>query len=129
MVACLLEGLEPGRRAGPVVVRLAAAERAATLTALRLPQNNGAISCTLSHARYEPAVFAGRLSDRAAFEAFTCNLLGPPDGAARELELSLVELGGLSAARNDCAPDARDETPPRAPGLQSWAAAAPAPGQ
>jgi len=55
MLATFLEGLEPGARAGPVLVRLAAPERAATLTAFRLPENDGAISCALTKARREPA--------------------------------------------------------------------------
>ncbi len=56
MLAMFFAGLEPGARAGPVLVRLAAAERAATLTAFRLPQNDGAVSCALSRARYESAL-------------------------------------------------------------------------
>jgi EAL domain-containing protein (putative c-di-GMP-specific phosphodiesterase class I) len=109
MLAMLIEGLEPGRRAGPVMVRLAAPERAATLTALRLPQNNGSVSCALAKARYEPSLFGGRLADRAAFEALTCDLLGVANGAGRELELSLVELEGLTAARSEGSHEDREE--------------------
>ena len=127
MLAMLIEGLEPGRRAGPVMVRLAAPGRAATLTALRLPQNDGAVSCALAQARYEPALFAGRLADRAAFEALTCDLLGVANGAGRDLELSLVELDGLSAARSDSSFEAREELEAQVSALlraQAWGGAA-----
>jgi EAL domain-containing protein (putative c-di-GMP-specific phosphodiesterase class I) len=127
MLAMLLEGLEPGRRAGPVLVRLSAPERAATLTALRLPQNQGAVSCALAQARYEPALFEGRLADRAAFETLTRDLLGVANGAGKELELSLVELVGLSAARSDSSPDAREEMEAQLTAMlraQAWGGAA-----
>jgi EAL domain-containing protein (putative c-di-GMP-specific phosphodiesterase class I) len=127
MLKMLLEGLEPGRRAGPVLVRLAAPERAATLTALRLPQNMGAVSCALAQARYEPALFEGRLADRAAFEVLTRDLLGVANGAGKELELSLVELEGLSAARGESSPEAREELEAQLTAMlraQSWGGAA-----
>jgi EAL domain-containing protein (putative c-di-GMP-specific phosphodiesterase class I) len=127
MLAMLIEGLEPGRRAGPVLVRLAAPKRAATLTALRLPQNDGSVSCALAQARYEPSLFGGKLADRAAFEALTCDLLGVANGAGKELELSLVELGGLSAARNESTHEGREEMEAQVVALlraQSWGGAA-----
>lgn len=127
MLAMLIEGLEPGRRAGPVMVRLSAPQRAATLTALRLPQNDGAVSCALAQARYEPALFAGRLADRAAFEALTCDLLGVANGAGRELELALIELDGLTAARSDISHEAREELEAQVAAVlraQAWGGAA-----
>ncbi|MBS0331556.1 MAG: EAL domain-containing protein [Proteobacteria bacterium] len=127
MLAMLLDGLEPGRRAGPVMVRLAAPERAVTLTALALPQNRGSISCALAQARYEPALFEGRLADRAAFETLTRDLLGVANGAGKELELSFVELAGLSAARQDSTPAAREELEAQLTALlraQAWGGAA-----
>lgn len=99
MLAMFLAGLEPGARAGPVLVRLAAPERAATLTAFRLPQNGGAISCALSHARFDSALDAGRLRDRAAFETLTCELLESARQRGKDLELSLVEFDGLAVAK------------------------------
>ncbi len=109
MLVMLLDGLEPGRRAGPVLVRLAAPDRAATLSALRLPQNGGAISCSLAKARHEPASNAGGLVDRATFETQARALLGVPNGVGDELELSLVELAGLTAARKQGDPEVRAE--------------------
>jgi PAS domain S-box-containing protein len=59
MLEALFDSLEEGRRAGPVVVRLAArrdgVERAASLCVFRLPDNNDAISCSLSRAALPPA--------------------------------------------------------------------------
>ena len=59
MVAALFEGLESGRRGGPIVVRLKTPEgqspRAASLAAFRLPENQGAVSCALSRASAEAA--------------------------------------------------------------------------
>ena len=109
MLAMFFEGLEPGTRAGPVLVRLAAPERAATLTAFRLPQNDGAISCALSRARYDSARDVGRLRDRAAFEALACELLESAKQSGKELELSLVELEGLAEAKGKASKAARHE--------------------
>ena len=127
MLDMLIAGLEPGRRAGPVLVRLATPEKAVTLTALRLPQNKGAVSCALAQARYEPALFEGRLADRAAFETLTRDLLGVANGAGKELELSFVELTGLSAVRNESAPAERAELEAGLTALlraQAWGCAA-----
>ena len=53
-VRALFLGLDDGTRAGPIVVALAtekgAPERFASVTAIRLPINQGAISCTFSRA-------------------------------------------------------------------------------
>ncbi|TAJ74666.1 MAG: EAL domain-containing protein [Phenylobacterium sp.] len=101
MVEALFGGLDGGTRAGPVVLRVAGkADAYATLTAIRLPQNDGAISCALSRA-------SGRgpagLQSREGFETRATELLA---GASQELELAFVELSGLSAS----AAAARDPT-------------------
>ncbi len=102
MLQALFEGLEPGTRAGPIVVRLraeAGAPRPASLTAIRLPQNAGAISCTLSRTNEAPV---DGLRDRNDFETLAATLLAErPQG----LELALIELAGLAAAM-DQAPEA-----------------------
>jgi len=126
MLAMLIDGLEAGRRTNPVVVRLAAPQKAVSLTALKLPQNDGAISCALAKARYEPNLFAGRLADRAAFEALASDLIGITTGAVRELELAFVELGGLSAARSDSSHEEREALDKGVAALlraQSWGGA------
>ena len=94
MVEALFAGLDDIARAGPVVVSVAvpqgAPERYATLTAIRLPQNQGAISCTLSKAK---ARGAAGLQSRETFEARAAELLA---GSSQELELAFVEFAGLS---------------------------------
>lgn len=109
MLASFFMGLEPGTRAGPLLVRLAAPERAVSLNAFRLPLKDGAISCALSRARYDSAQDAGRLRDRAAFEALTCELLEAAKQNGKELELALVELEGLAAAKGKASVEARQE--------------------
>jgi EAL domain-containing protein (putative c-di-GMP-specific phosphodiesterase class I) len=99
MVEALFDGLEGVARAGPVVLGVAAAKTApprfASLTAIRLPQNGGAISCVLSRAA--PRGAAG-LQSRETFEARAADLLA---GASQELELAFVELAGLSRPDRD----------------------------
>jgi EAL domain-containing protein (putative c-di-GMP-specific phosphodiesterase class I) len=91
MVDALFAGLGDGSRVGPVVVGVEGGQnRFATLTAIRLPQNQGAISCALSRAS---ARRAAGLQDREAFEARASELLAC---ASQELELAFVQLEGLS---------------------------------
>jgi len=96
MVAALFSGLVAGTRAGPVVVCVAGDDgrppRYASLTAIRLPQNKGAVSCALSRATGRGAT--GLLS-RDAFEARATELLA---GSSEALELAFVEFTGLSQA-------------------------------
>lgn len=93
MIEALFAGLCDGARAGPVVVRVEGpADTFAALSAIRLPQNQGAISCAIGRAR-GPRV-AG-LHDRETFESRAAELLA---GASQDLELTFVELGGLSAS-------------------------------
>lgn len=95
LAQALFDGLEPGARAGPVVVRLRAGSaepRPASLTAIRLPQNGGAVSCTLSRTSETPV---DGLRDRKDFEALAATLLAE---RPQELELALIELAGLAAA-------------------------------
>lgn len=99
MVEAMFAGMGESARAGPVVVGIATPPRQpsryASLTAIRLPQNQGAISCALARATGRgPAV----LHSRESFEARAAELLA---GATQELELAFVELGGLSKADTD----------------------------
>lgn len=93
MVGALFAGLDDGTRAGPVVAKVAGkAEGHASLTAVRLAQNQGAISCALSRANGRGA---SGLQSREAFEARASELLA---GASQELELAFIELAGLSGS-------------------------------
>lgn len=107
MVQALLDGLVDGRRAGPIVVTLAtpqgAPERAASLSAFCLPGNEGAISCTFTRAA--PKASHG-LHDKAAFEAVTSALFETAKATGIELELALIEMGGLEGLRKKVGPEA-----------------------
>jgi EAL domain-containing protein (putative c-di-GMP-specific phosphodiesterase class I) len=92
MVEALFRGLEDGARAGPVVCRLAGGERYASLAAIRLGQNAGAISCALARAA---ARGSAGVQSHEDFEARAAELLA---GATQELELAFVELAGLSGS-------------------------------
>jgi EAL domain-containing protein (putative c-di-GMP-specific phosphodiesterase class I) len=121
MIEALFDGLEPGRRSGPVLVRLAARQggvpRAATFSAFRLAENGGAISCALSRAFIESAPDAGRLHDRQAFESMAATLLETARSTGAELELALVELAGLTAARNKASAEDRGKLEARLSGV------------
>ena len=76
MIEALLDGLKDGGRGGPLVVSLAAGadrgERAASMSAFKMPGNGGAISCALSRAA--PKTTHG-LHGKAGFEAATGALI------------------------------------------------------
>jgi len=96
MLEALFNGLGDTTRAGPVVVSVAVADgapaRYATITAIRLPQNDGAISCSLARAK---ARGAAGVQSRESFEARAAELLA---GSSQDLELAFVELTGLSTS-------------------------------
>ena len=102
MVEAMFDGLDGAARAGPVTVAVVvpkeAPPRFATLTAIRLPQNQGAISCTLAKAK---ARGVAGVQSRDTFEARAAELLA---GSSQELELAFVQLAGFSeseAAQKD----------------------------
>lgn len=122
MVEALLDGLEDGARAGPVIISLAEAgdgiERAASLCAFRLPDNDGAVSCTLSRAsKSARATGPGGLHDKVAFEAVTATLFETAKSTGLELELALVELGGFASAQKTMSPNAAHDAVQRLAGL------------
>jgi EAL domain-containing protein (putative c-di-GMP-specific phosphodiesterase class I) len=107
MVQALFDGMTDGRRAGPIVVTLAtpdgAPERAAALSAFCLPANDGAISCAFTRAA--PKSSHG-LHDKNAFEAVTSALFETAKATGIELELALIEMGGLDGLRKKIGPEA-----------------------
>jgi EAL domain-containing protein (putative c-di-GMP-specific phosphodiesterase class I) len=121
MLGALFDGLAAGMRGGPVVVSLTAAadgvERAVALSACRLPQNKGAVSCALSRAARPPLGGSGGLHDKAAFETVTAILYETARSTGVELELALVEMSGLTAARRAMSPDAAKDADRRMAGL------------
>jgi EAL domain-containing protein (putative c-di-GMP-specific phosphodiesterase class I) len=98
----LVDGVEDGERRGPVVVRLATdaagAARFACLSAFRLPDNAQRVSCalTLTDAPTRTTRTDGGLQDRAAFEAAARSAIETAQASGVELELGLIELGGLA---------------------------------
>lgn len=106
MVQALFDGLADGRRGGPIVVTLATpgeTEKAAALSAFRLPGNDGAISCAFTRAA--PKSGHG-LHDKTAFESVTAALFETAKTTGIELELALVEMGGLEGLRKKVGPEA-----------------------
>lgn len=96
MIDALFAGLGDGGRVGPVVVGVEGlAGRCASLTAIRLPQNQGVISCALARASARRGTGP---QDREAFEARAAELLA---GASQELELAFVQLDGLAKSKAD----------------------------
>ena len=95
MLKALFRGLTHGGRVGPVAIKVATAQGKpdafVNLTAIRLPQNAGAVSCVLAKADVRGP--AG-MQSQESFEARAGELLAQ---APEELELAFVELAGLSA--------------------------------
>lgn len=98
MVEALLGGLKDGRRGGPVVVGLTGAgdDRAASMSAFKMPANGGAVSCAFSRAA---AKSTHDLHDKAAFETATGALIEAARATGQELEMAFLEFGGLAALR------------------------------
>ena len=100
LIEALLAGLEDGARQGPLLARLASADKskrqAFTISACRLPQNRGVISCGLARGQAPAAPADGGLLDRVAFEAVTKGLIESARGGGPQLELAFVEMAGLA---------------------------------
>jgi len=103
LVWALINGAEGGQRQGPAVARLAAlaskSPRAFAISICKLPQNEGAVSCALSRAT-APKLGRGEngLHERGDFEGMTRTLMETARASGEELELSFVEMDGLSKA-------------------------------
>ncbi|MDE2487446.1 MAG: EAL domain-containing protein [Alphaproteobacteria bacterium] len=121
MVEALLEGLDPGCRGGPLLVRLAddgqGAAHAAAFSAFRLPENEGAISCALARASAEGLESSGGLLDRTSFEALASALMETAKSTGEELELAMVQLAGFSAAREQASGSDRTRLDERLSGV------------
>ncbi|MBS0408857.1 MAG: sensor domain-containing phosphodiesterase [Proteobacteria bacterium] len=109
LVEALFAGLEDGARQGPVLARLAdndgASARAFALSACRLPQNGGVVSCAMTRAAPAAGAATDGLLDRAAFETVTRSLVEAARSAGQELELAFLEMDGFSKASRGLAPD------------------------
>lgn len=121
MVEALFDGLETGLRGGPLVVRLSrtagGAARAVSMCVFRLPENAGAISCSLSMASAAGIEGSGELTDRKTFEETTAALLQTAKATGADLELALVEMTGLELAREEAPPHQREALERRVAGV------------
>ena len=103
LVWALFNGAEGGQRQGPAVARLAVdgvkEQRAFAISICKLPQNDGAISCALTRAA-APKLGTGEggLHERGDFEGMTRTLFETARATGEELELSFVEMDGLTKA-------------------------------
>jgi len=100
LVESLFLGIEGLARQGPVVARLAGAgpdrPTAIGISACRLPQNGGVISCAMTRAGPPPMGGGdGGLHDRAEFETIAKTLFENAQTTGQELELAFVEMEGL----------------------------------
>ena len=120
-VRMVLRGLDPGMRTGPVVVRLTQQKddvaRAVNLSAFRLPENDGAISCALTRAAAPKAAGPNGLHDRRSFEEAAESLLKHARTSGLDIELAMVEVPGFAEA-------ARKAGEPEGSALQARLAAA-----
>ncbi|RAK56527.1 EAL domain-containing protein [Phenylobacterium deserti] len=120
MLEALFDGLETGQRGGPILARLRADDgtpRAAVLSAFRVPENGDALSCAFSFAAPERAPPPGEMHDRQAFEDLTTALLQTAKATGADLELALVELAGLAAAREAAEGESRRKLEARLAGV------------
>lgn len=119
MVEALFAGLEASLRSGPIMVRLAArtgrSDKTMGLCAFRLPENNGAISVSLTRAAAPAELAPGALADRSSFEGLAAMLMENARPGA--LELALLDMRGLSAARAASHPAERTEMEHRLAGV------------
>lgn len=108
MLEALFGGLEDGARRPPLVVRVAGQPgRAVSFTARRLPENEGRISCAILSAPPPQAAGAtdGMLG-RDGFEAMTKSLMDAAKVTGQQLELAMIEMAGLTDARDGLDPEA-----------------------
>lgn len=101
LVKMVFKGLRDGMRAGPITVRLSAQggeDRAASLSAFRLPNNNGAVSCVMTRATAARAAGPNGLHDRASFETAAVAILEHARTRGLEIELAMVDVPGFEAA-------------------------------
>jgi EAL domain-containing protein (putative c-di-GMP-specific phosphodiesterase class I) len=100
LIAGLMASADAGGRQGPVVARLANPRTdeagAVAISACKLPQNGGVVSCALTRAA-APVVGEGEggLHDRESFEAVAKSLFETARATGQPLELSFVEMAGL----------------------------------
>jgi EAL domain-containing protein (putative c-di-GMP-specific phosphodiesterase class I) len=100
LIEALFAGLEDGARHGPLLGRLASADKSSrqafSICACRLPQNQGVVSCAIARTQSPKEQSDGGLLDRGEFEALTKELVSRAHGGDPQLELAFVEMSGLA---------------------------------
>ena len=109
LLTSVLGRLADGARCGPLTVRLAVGQqRQAIFAAVRLPDHDDVMNCTLSAARvanmrldrsYHRDIETG-LPDRQAFEAAAAETMGAAQAIDQDLVMTLLELGDVAGFRN-----------------------------
>ncbi|MBV9508955.1 MAG: EAL domain-containing protein [Caulobacteraceae bacterium] len=111
--AALLAGVEDGERRGVDKIGLTPDPdgecRLANLSAFRLPQIAPRVSCALTLAT-GPATqrVSRKLFDRTAFESAAKALIEASHNSGPDLEVGLIEFGGLDRERKRLSPEAAD---------------------
>jgi EAL domain-containing protein (putative c-di-GMP-specific phosphodiesterase class I)/GGDEF domain-containing protein len=111
-VSAMVDALQPGNRCGPVLVKLALAEkdgrpREALLSACRLPMRPDSIACTLGKVSLAAAPHAAakrrdgesQLLDKNAFADVAANMVEAARNLGTPLGLTLIDVGGLGELR------------------------------
>jgi len=95
MIICVADGV----RRAYAPVRLAGAERAVSLSARGMPQNEGRVSCALTACPMPPLPeTADGLHRRTDFEQLARDLTEAARATGAQLELAMIDLAGLDAA-------------------------------
>lgn len=133
-VSALIDGLEDGRRVGPMAVAGAAGSpfSRGSLCAFRLPGFEGRTSCSLTLSPLPAALGANGASRDGLYEPETLEELAAPVlDAARSsgsaLEVAMVRFNGLAEALNDMSAEDAARMNARVAGAvraESWAGAA-----
>lgn len=95
MIICVADGV----RRAYAPVRLAGADRAVSLSARGMPQNEGRVSCALTACPMPPLPeTADGLHRRPDFEQLARDLTEAARATGAQLELAMIDLAGLDAA-------------------------------
>src|SRR5262245_57323182 len=110
-ITALVDALQPGNRAGPVLVKLSLADgdkpREALLSACRLPMRPESVACTLGRVSLAAAPHAAarrkdgesQLLDKSAFADVAANMIEAAKDLGTPLGMTLIDVEGLGELR------------------------------
>ena len=100
MIICVADGV----RRAYAPVRLAGVDRAVSLSARGLPENDGRVSCALTACPMPPLpMTADGLHHRPDFEQLARDLTEAARATGAQLELAMIDLAGLDSAHPELA--------------------------